>query len=290
MNCTFYITQDTCSDLRISFSKLKEYISFLHEQVLYMYNHGFAIKICTDIYEVWKWQGHALYEIWQNCELDNDLTAMLTTILYERSDNSEEKSENVLFGDTETSSYGLLTTSRSAKVEEQFQVYPERTSYQYSIDFINRLSLSSDDFLDACNHIMDNVFIVGNCKTTIKPIHKDFKNTILFHLNALNIHLAQERHKGLRRDQLLKRVSQLAKLPQEASLEGNPKRKKDFTFNVIDNNGKTYEICCEPHMKLCHSDRYPGDLEFYNHRIYFHEGINDVLNGKIIVGHIGYHL
>lgn len=290
MNCTFYITQESFRDSNMSVFELRKGISFLNEQVLYMCEHNFEVKVCRDIYDILKWHDHAIYEIWENCELDNDLKSMLNNILCERAITIEEKSNNVEFFDNDTSSYGLLTTAQCATPNVVYQVFPGRSSYNYALDFIDRLSLTSDDFLDACKHIMDNVFIVDNCKTTIKPIYKDFKHTILFHLNALNVHLAQEKHQGFRRDQLLKRVSQLAKLPQEASLEGDPKRKNDLTFNVVDKNGQTHDVCCEPHMKLCHSDHYPGDTQFYFHRIYFHEGIVEVCDGKIIVGHIGYHL
>lgn len=290
MNCTLFITQNSCSDFDISYHKLKKAISFLYEQVLFMCDHGFNVKVCGDIYETWIWRGHSLYELWQDCELDNDLKGMLNNILYERVDTVSDKSKDIKYGDDETSSYGLLTTSSSSMVDVSFQVYPERLSYRYIIEYIDRLTLSSDDFLDACRHIMDNVYLIDTCNTSIKPIYKDFKHTILRHLDVLNVHLATERHNGLRRDQLLKKVSQMAHLPEDATLEGDAKRKDDLTFSFSTPNGQKCSVCCEPHMKLCRSDQYPGDGEYYFHRIYFHEGQKNVCDGKIVVGHIGKHL
>lgn len=290
MKCTFFITQNSYPYLSSTRNMLRKSITYMHEQVLFMYDHGFDVKVCADIYDAWKWRDHSLYELWQDCELDNDLKGMLQIILYERTNTIEEKSNEINFGDTETSSNGLLATSNNTKVDETFQVFPGRSSYRYVLDYINRLSLTSDDFLDACSHIMDNIYIIENCKTSIRPIYKDFKRTILFHLDVLNVHLADERYNGYRRDQLLKRISQIAHLPEDATLEGDAERKKDLTFTFTEEKGSTHSLCCEPHMKLCRSDRYPGDSEYYFHRIYFHEGAKNVCDGKIVVGHIGNHL
>jgi len=50
-------------------------------------------------------------------------------------------------------------------------------------------------------------------------------------------------------------------------------------------------VCCEPHLKLCHNDNYPGDNAYVtNRRIYFHEGKTNIHEGKILIGHIGTHL
>ena len=290
MNCTLFITRNSCSDFDISYHKLKKSISFLHEQVLFMCDHGFKVMVCDDIYGSWTWRGHSLYELWQDCELDNDLKGMLNNILYERVESTSDKSNDIKLGDNDTSCFGLLSTSLSTMVDSAFLVYPGHSSYRYVLEYINRSTLSSDEFLDSCSLIMDNIYVLDNCKTSIKPIYKDFKHAILHHLDVLNVHLAKERYNGLRRDLLLKKVSQIAHLPEDITLEGDAKRKEDLTFSFSNGNGPSHRICCEPHMKLCHSDQYPGDGEYYFHRIYFHEGQKNVCDGKIVVGHIGKHL
>lgn len=76
----------------------------------------------------------------------------------------------------------------------------------------------------------------------------------------------------------------------DATLEGNCKRKKDFTFDFTDpESNQTYSVCCEPHLKLTNSD-LPGDTKFYYNRIYFHQGLTSIQGGRILVGHIGKHL
>ena len=81
----------------------------------------------------------------------------------------------------------------------------------------------------------------------------------------------------------LKQLSILSHFDQDASLEGDhsAKRKQQLTFDGV---------YCEPHIKLCHSDRYPGDSQYYQKRIYFNMNAIQGDKGKVKIGHIGEHL
>jgi hypothetical protein len=93
---------------------------------------------------------------------------------------------------------------------------------------------------------------------------------------------------GLNRRQILERFSIYANLDEIASLEGDAQRKWDFTFSFTNNSGADENVCCEPHLKLCYSDK---DKSYSNdRRIYFHEGKANIQNGRILIGHIGKHL
>ena len=62
-------------------------------------------------------------------------------------------------------------------------------------------------------------------------------------------------------------------------------------FKFINKKNEEEDVCCEPHLKLCHNDLYPGDTSYSNdRRIYFHEGKANIHEGKILIGHIGDHL
>jgi hypothetical protein len=83
-------------------------------------------------------------------------------------------------------------------------------------------------------------------------------------------------------------ISIYANLDETATLEGNAQRKEYFTFSFANNLGADENVCCEPHLKLCYSDK---DNSYSNdRRIYFHEGKSNIQNGRILVGHIGVHL
>lgn len=75
-----------------------------------------------------------------------------------------------------------------------------------------------------------------------------------------------------------------------ATLEGTsePKRKKEFSFYFKKDDDTTKLICCEPHIKLEYSS-VDGDTKYYYNRIHFHQGDQEVKNGKILIGSIGYH-
>jgi hypothetical protein len=93
---------------------------------------------------------------------------------------------------------------------------------------------------------------------------------------------------GLNRTQVLERFSIYANLDETATLEGNAQRKENFTFSFPNDAGTDETVCCEPHLKLCYSD---VDKSYSNdRRIYFHEGISNIQDGRILIGHIGDHL
>jgi len=50
-------------------------------------------------------------------------------------------------------------------------------------------------------------------------------------------------------------------------------RKEVFSFDFTNGDSVQERVCCEPHIKLCYNDNYPGDSSYSTDRkIYFHEG------------------
>jgi hypothetical protein len=85
---------------------------------------------------------------------------------------------------------------------------------------------------------------------------------------------------------LLKRFNSISDLDLDASIEGDVNRKKALTFYFINKNKQDVLVYCELHLKLLYDD----NRKVKQNRIYFHEGIDDVEEGKILIGHIGKHL
>jgi hypothetical protein len=74
-----------------------------------------------------------------------------------------------------------------------------------------------------------------------------------------------------------------AKTQIACSCEGNPERaRKKLSFPFISDSGDVISIVCEPHTKLINS--HSPD------RIYFHQGREDIQNGKVLIAYIGKHL
>lgn len=289
MNNSFYLTKDSFKEGNSSFVRLERLVYGLNKQINLINSHsGNKILICSEVYSQWKWRGHLLGEIWQkDCELDRDLKQVLQRIMEKAVDiDSFDNS----FGDTksdQTECKGLLTLRIRPIYNPIWQVDAKEDSwYNFCLNKISRSSISSTQFIDDCKILFDNIEILDRNYSTITAIYDNFKNRILHHLHGLNRFLRIAQKDSHHRNEILTRLSLLGNYDENASTEGDATRKKDFTFRIDTYNT---EICCEPHIKLCKSDN-PGDSQYYFHRIYFHEGVSTLFNGKIIVGHIGEHL
>jgi len=122
------------------------------------------------------------------------------------------------------------------------------------------------------------------CLKTFSGGHELFSRLIVSCLTSLNNNWEGS---GGDLPNLLREFS--VKSSCETTLEGDGRRKPDFTFTFAVNKEKNISILCEPHMKLTSSDRV-GDGEFYYHRIYFCPRHHEDFKGKVLVGHAGKHL
>jgi hypothetical protein len=145
--------------------------------------------------------------------------------------------------------------------------------------------------IEECKIYFPNLFFHERNKKTVTYMLKDCSGKIVYHLAALNDKFMDSCNLGLDRTQMLKHFTADAKLDETASLQGNASRKTDFTFAFMNGNGLPENVCCELHLKLCYNDAYPGDTSYSkDRRIYFHEGKQNIQQGKILIGHIGKHL
>jgi hypothetical protein len=152
----------------------------------------------------------------------------------------------------------------------------------------------SDDgeyFIEECKIYFPNLFFHERNKKEVLYILKDCSGRLVYHLAALNDKLRDSYDIEKERAKALKHFSIVAELDETASPEGDASRKKKFTFEFINDDGLSEYVCCEPHLKLCYNDDYPGDTSYStDRRIYFHEGKPNIQQGKILIGHIGKHL
>jgi hypothetical protein len=186
--------------------------------------------------------------------------------------------------------YGLICLHKIEEIEEKYLIYNKHNWLKFHRYFLGLYPQSEDNFIDECNKYFPGLFFHERNKQAIKKVFHGFTKTILFHLSMLNDEFHKYKEVTFNRNDTLKRFSIACNLHEEASSEGDASRKHNFKFDFINNKGQTALICCEPHLKLCRSDKHPGDSEYYFHRIYFHEGQEEIQNGKILIGHIGEHL
>jgi hypothetical protein len=228
-------------------------------------------------------------------KLDRDLRVQLQKIISESENTSystEEVIEVLINDHTEDYCHGLIAFNQVDEISPAHQiVYNFRGWLDFRRHFLQLYPGTATYFIEECVKYFPNLIFHARNKTTIGSILDDCSKKIIYHLTALNDNFRTSQQQGLNRTQVLARFSAENNLDETASLEGDASRKPAFTFIFNDDHNMPVKVCCEPHLKLCYNDNYPGDNHYSNNRrLYFHEGLPEIAQGKILIGHIGAHL
>ncbi len=232
--------------------------------------------------------------------VDRDIIASVQKILDRSSQttvtNAEVLSELINWNDG-NDCHGVLVFNKINGLDENFQVVYDKGSWlKFRRYFLSLYPKNAVFFVEECEKYFPEIIFHPQIRDTIGALLADCPVKIIYHLSALNDNFRLSQQRGFNRTQVLQHFSANNGLDETASLEGNASRKKAFTFSFTEKDkktetDKTIEVCCEPHMKLCYNDYYPGDNSYStDRRIYFHEGMTGFLDGKILLGHIGSHL
>lgn len=224
-------------------------------------------------------------------KIDRDVYNALQKIIVESTttDHNSEDILRILPNHTESICYGLLAFHPLEGLDLSYQiVYNLQGWYEFRRYYLGVYPKNADFYIEECIKYFPKLFFHPRNKISVKPILSDCPKKIVYHLTALNDEFNSIDKTNLNRTQVLETFSREAQLDEIASLEGHAARKEDFTFIFMNNKGQDESVCCEPHLKLCFSDTntsYSNDR-----RIYFHEGVENISDGKILIGHIGNHL
>jgi hypothetical protein len=227
--------------------------------------------------------------------IDRDIINSLQKILDKSTDtkitSSEVISDLIHWNDAETC-HGIIAFHKIEGLDESFQIiYGVDGWLKFRRYYLSIYPKNNIFFIDECTKYFPNLYLHERNKETVAEILNNCPKKIVYHLSALNDEFKEIDSTNLNRSQVLEQFSIKSKLDETASLEGNASRKPALTFSFLDEKNKTVSVCCEPHLKLCHNDNYPGDKSYStDRRIYFHEGITTIEKGKILIGHIGDHL
>ncbi|MEI9943618.1 MAG: hypothetical protein WDN26_05300 [Chitinophagaceae bacterium] len=264
------------------------------------YKDSNKLFIHPDIYDVNFVNNVSISDLLYNDEiannnLDRDVRVLLKRIIWESetSTNTTQDVIDVLLPEhNENLCHGLIGFNILANVSPEFQVVYHLNGWlDFRRHYLKLYPKNQIFFIDECIKYFPNLFFHERNKTTVGAILHNCPKKIVYHLAALNDEFRNSQQAGLNRTQALEQFSISAALDETASLEGNAARKPALTFKFTNNKNEIEDICCEPHLKLCRNDFYPGDNSYSNdRRIYFHEGKSTVQEGKILIGHIGDHL
>ncbi|MDB5029461.1 hypothetical protein [Mucilaginibacter sp.] len=258
------------------------------------------LYVHSDIYNVVFVNGLTVGELLYNPEvakenIDRDVYNALKTIIMESANAEYTTADiiNILLPEhSEDICHGLIAFEEIPKIEQDYQIiYSLQGWYDFRRHFLGLYPKNPIFFIDECKIYFPDLFFHERNKGTIGTILHNCPKTIVFHLAALNDKFGSIVIRNMNRTEVLRQFSVASNFPENASLEGNSARKQDFTFAFLNDDSKYIDVCCEPHLKLCFNDNYPGDNSYSNdRRIYFHEGIYNIEKNKILIGHIGNHL
>lgn len=263
------------------------------------YKDSNLIKVHSSIYNIEFFQGIILMDLLFNPkigeEIDRDTKAMLQKIIVESVETDDDIKyviNNLLPNHNEDKCFGLIAFNEVKVVAPEYQIiYNIRGWFQFRRYFLGLYPKDANYFIDECSKYFPQLFFHERNKSTVQKILGICSKKIIYHLSALNDEFRNSQLEGLNRAEILKHFSIAQKLDERASLEGNASRKNDLTFEFLNDSRQQELVCCEPHLKLCYNNNYPGDSSYSKiRRIYFHEGKSNIQQGKILIGHIGEHL
>lgn len=247
-----------------------------------------------DVYNVNILENHTISDVINNPNtelIDRDIIQQLRIIweLKETTDSIDDIKEVYLPNHNENECYGLMAFNSIDSVLPEYQlIYGMDSWFKFRRYFLGIYPKNEIFYIDECKKYFPNLYFHERNKTSISSIFSDCPKKIIYHLAALNDELNLIDISKKNRTQVLEAFSIIAKLDETASLEGNAAKKNDFTFTFINDEDNEVKVCCEPHLKLCFSDN--SNTYSTERRIYFHEGIEKIQKGKILIGHIGKHL
>lgn len=303
MIAEFYLIPDSFAvNQTISISEVEERTKSLASDFVYIKKYKDTNKffVHSDIYNVQFIQDTSLSDLLFNSQqakkkLDRDVFNALQKIVVESATTDipiPEVIEVLLPEHNPDLCHGLIGFNSVEGVNPEFQLIYNLSGWlDFRRHFLSIYPKNQAFFIDECIKYFPNIHFHERNKTTVGTILHNCSKKIIYHLKALNNDFKGAQQIGLNRSQVLAQFSITAALDETASLEGNASRKPDLTFKFQNSSSELEDVCCEPHLKLCYNDFYPGDSSYStDRRIYFHEGKSNIANGKILIGHIGDHL
>jgi hypothetical protein len=290
------------NNYNLSQSEIEERIKILAQDIVLIKKYKATNKIYVhfEIYSVIFINDTTISDLLFNPEitkkyLDRDVWLALQKIIVESVETDiplEEIIQCILPNHDKENCFGLIAFNKIEDIASTYQiVYTVNDWYVFRRYFLGLYPQNGEYFIEECKIFFPKLFFHERNKKTVEFVLKDCSQRLVYHLAALNDKFKDSCQPGFNRTQILEHFSRAVPLDEIASLEGDALRKRAFTFVFINNKDLPEDVCCEPHLKLCYNDGYPGDsLYSTDRRIYFHEGKENIQQGKILIGHIGKHL
>lgn len=273
---------------------LKKKLEQLASDCEYIRENNERIYKNDSIYNVEIISGHQLYEfLWNsNCTIVDYDTRIALMLIIDKAltvTTSSHELISQLDNHNQNSVTGIIGLNEIQGINSRYLIYNKNDYFNFHRYFLKLYPGSIEEYLFQCKIYFPNLHIHDRNLHTLQTTDGgflNFKNHFCNCLEYLNNMSITER----KTDNILEFLRKIqGESGYETTMEGDAEKKEKMTFDFTDNNQKSTPVCCEPHMKLSRSDN-PGDSKHYTNRIYFHIGTKDILNGKILIGHMGSHI
>ena len=157
-------------------------------------------------------------------------------------------------------------------------------------------------FITECRKYFPELEFHDNCVISLVDIDFEYlkiiPRKIIYYLSCLNDNFKAFHYKhiaqGTNPNVILANFSGLYGFDKPGSLQQNPDKKQDLTFEFIDKNGKPCSVLCEPHLKIEKEDDNCKikniNYDKFHPRIYFSYSHPNLANEKLLIGSIGKHV
>lgn len=223
--------------------------------------------------------------------IDRDIIQQLRIIweLEETNDSISDICEVYLPNHNENECYGLIAFNPIKNILSEYQlIYGINSWLKFKRYFLGTYPKNTDFFIDECKVYFEYLFFHEDNKITMKRLFPDCVKKIIYHLSELNDKFPNSKTIPYVRLNTLDNFNGIYNHDgQAASPEGDIRKKSTLSFNFENKYGVKKSMYCELHLKISYDDK---NLFSNDRRIYFHEGIENIEKGKILIGHIGKHL
>ncbi|WP_338815733.1 hypothetical protein V9L05_22240 (plasmid) [Bernardetia sp. Wsw4-3y2] len=230
-----------------------------------------------------------MYDIKYKQKFDRDTLEFLRLIVEKSADTdlSNEEIIDLLPTHSQEEIFGVLCFQEIENIEQKYLVYDKNDWLSFHRYFLALYPIDNLFFISECEKYFPALCFHSNNKLSIKSILDDFSIEIIRHLSELNDKFKTIRSEDTHLPNAIIVFSSTCNI--NVSLEGDASRRNDLTFDFETEDGKLEPVYCEPHTKI-NSHNNKGNTNYFQHRIYFHEGKNHIQKGNILIGHIGEHL
>jgi len=279
----------------IAIEEIERKIESLFEAYDFIKEHGDKILKHDSIYEEVIYPDLMLCDFLYSNKGKNIFSRDIKKFLLKIIDHSEsthrtvEKIVQLLDKHNAETIYGLLCLHEVKSIEEKYLVYNRHNWLAFHRYFLGLYPISEDHFYHECQKYFPQLFFHQQVEKTLKSLQKGlagFSKMIIHHLTLLNDEFNKYYDRS-RSTETLTLFSSAFNI--KASRQGNAEDKSKMTFEFVNDSNLKELVCCEPHLKLEKSDD-SGDSHYYFNRIYFHEGKENIANGKFLIGYIGKHI